>query len=148
MLEHRVGTGLSALLLYVVLVLASSEDAGAQRTLSGLPRITIEHFLPVHTEKMRVGDFEARRRATGVVRPFFLVGADDYSLAWLIENHDRLVQLQAFGLVVEVSDAAAYRRVEAAASGLVVRPVSADLIAKHLGVERYPALITAELITP
>ena len=97
---------------------------------------------------MQPGPIDAQRRPTGVSRPFFLVGTDAYSLDWLAKNRERLVKLQAFGLVVEVPDAAAYRRLEALAKGVALRPVSADVIAEHLSLTRYPALITAEGIFP
>lgn len=131
-------------------VVAASAGSGSygQSDAGRLPPITIEHFLPVHTKSMTPGPFEPIRRRTGVSRPFFLVGSDAYSLKWLAQNHDRLIKLHALGLVVEVADAVVFGDVESAAAGLVVRPVPADLIAKHLGVKHYPALITAEGIFP
>ena len=106
--------------------------------------IDIEHFLPVHTKTMTVGPFEAQRRRTGVSQPFFLVGCDAYSLAWIEKNRDRLRQLQAFGLVIEAPDAQAYRRLAALADGLLIRPVAGDAIAKYLRIEKYPALVTSD----
>ena len=110
--------------------------------------IDIELFLPVHTAAMTVGAFEAQRRPTGVSQPFFLVGCDAYSLAWIEKNRDRLRQLQAFGLVVEAPDAQAYRRLTALAEGLLIRPVAGNAIAKYLRIDKYPALITADGILP
>jgi len=129
-------------------VLAAGAPADAQDASADLPLVTIEQFPPVHTEAMRPGPLQAQRRPTGVSRPFFLVGSGGYSLGWLKKNRERLVELQAFGLVVEAPDAPAYRKLQAAATGLVLRPVSADLIAEHLGLEHYPVLITAEGIFP
>lgn len=117
-------------------------------TASTLPPIDIERFLPVHTEAMSAGPFEAQRRPTGVSRPFFLVGCDSYSLAWIESNRDRLRQLEAFGLVVEASDALAYRRLTALTEGLLIRPVAGDAIAKYLRIDKYPALVTADGILP
>ena len=138
------------LIVAVVGVAAASAPANAQDAIADppLPAVTIEHFLPVHTDAMRPGPLQAQKRSTGVSRPFFLVGCDAYSLEWLAKNRERLVDLQAFGLVVEAPDARAFRQLEAAAKGLVLRPVSANLIAEHLGLEIYPALITSEGIFP
>ena len=129
--------------LIVLCVLVLGASAHAQ-----LPAVDIERFLPVHTETLRAGPFEAQRRRTGVSRPFFLIGCDAYSIEWLNKNRERLVSLQAFGLVVEAEDAQAYRRLEATAEGLVVRPVAGHLIAQHLGIQAYPALVTADGIFP
>ena len=115
---------------------------------SRLPSIEVERFLPVHTEAMNPGPFEAQRRRTGVSQPFFIVGCDAYSLTWIERNRERLRELQAFGLVVEAADARAYHQLAALAEGLIVRPVAGDLIAQHLGIVRYPALITADGISP
>ena len=113
-----------------------------------IPSVDVERFLPVHTERLRVGSFEAQRRPTAVSRPFFLIGTDDTSLEWLKVNRKRLLALQALGLVVEAPNASAYRRAVAAADGLVIRPVNADLISEHLGIQRYPVLVTADGLFP
>jgi integrating conjugative element protein (TIGR03765 family) len=142
MLESALRTALSQSLVAIcALVLGASAHAQ-------LPVIDIERFLPVHTDAMGPGPFEAQRRVTGVSRPFFLIGCDDYSVAWLEKNRERLVGLQAFGLVVEAEDRRAYERVASAAEGLIVRPVAGDLIAQHLGIQNYPALITSDGIFP
>lgn len=120
----------------------------ATTALAQIPAVDFERFLPVHTERLRVGTFEAQRRSTGVSRPFFLVGTDDTSLMWLKANRERLLALQALGLIVEAPNAAAYRRVAAAADGLLVRPVNADSIAEALRIEHYPVLVTADGFFP
>ncbi len=127
----------------VCFVLAMSAAAVAQ-----LPAVNVESFLPVHSATLRVGSFVPRRAPTGVSRPFFLVGCDEVSLAWVRKNRERLIALEAFGLVVEAPDARAYRRLEVIADGLVLRPVVGDVMAKHLRIEAYPVLITAEGFFP
>ena len=113
-----------------------------------VPSVDLESFLPVHSERLQVGAVQAQRRPTGVSQPFFLIGTDDVSLAWLIAHHAQLRALHAFGLVVEAPDASAYRRIAAVAEGLVIRPVNADLLAEHLALAHYPALVTADGIFP
>jgi integrating conjugative element protein (TIGR03765 family) len=140
--NHRVVVALIALGL--------SPAVYAQETPSGidLPAVSVEQFLPVKTQALTVGQFEPETRQTGVSQPFFLIGCDDLSLAWVQANHERLVKLGAFGLVIDAPNVAAYRRLESTADGLIVRPVNGDLIAQHLGVRHYPALITADGIFP
>ena len=113
-----------------------------------LPSVTIEQFLPIESHTLTVGRFEPERRPTGVVQPFFIVGCDEASLEWVEVNRARLLDLNAFGLVVDALDVEAYKRLEQAAEGLVIRPVVGDLIAEHLGIKRYPALVTADGIFP
>lgn len=127
----------------IILALMVTATALAQ-----ISAVDVERFLPVRSERLRVGTLEAQRRSTGVSRPFFLIGTDDTSLRWLKANRERLLALQALGLIVEAPNATAYRRVAAAAEGLLVRPVNADSIAEALRIEHYPVLVTAEGIFP
>jgi integrating conjugative element protein (TIGR03765 family) len=137
-------------LSFLLVVAALTAGASAQETRSAveLPAVTIEHFLPVEAQSLSVGVFEVQRRRTSVSQPFFLVGCDDTSLQWLEENRERLVALHAFGLVIEAPDVESYRRLAAAAEGLVIRPVAGDLLAKHLGIRHYPVLVTADGLFP
>jgi integrating conjugative element protein (TIGR03765 family) len=132
------------LICLVVVQTAVAQDDPA----TDLPQVRIDQFLPVSSPRLSVARFEPMHRPTGVAQPFFLIGTDAYSLSWLRQNLARLLELNAFGLLVAVSNAAAYRQVEAAAVGLVIRPVPGDLLAEHLDIEHYPALITAEGIFP
>jgi len=113
-----------------------------------VPSVELEHFLPVHSARLQVGVVEPQYRPTGVSRPFFLIGTDETSRRWLETHAERLRGLQAFGLVVEAPDTRAYERITALGAGLVIRPVNADLIAEHLGLEHYPVLITADGVFP
>jgi len=116
--------------------------------LPDVPPVSIEQFLPIESRTLTVGSFEPEDRATGVIKPFFIVGCDEISLAWVEVNRDRLLDLKAFGLVVDAPNVGAYERLEQVAEGLVIRPVVGDLIAEHLGITHYPALVTADGVFP
>jgi len=75
--------------------------------------------------------------------PLFLVGHDAVSLEWLAQHAQRLQDLGASGLAVEVADAQALRRIQAAAPRLDIWPVSGDDIAERLELQHYPVLITS-----
>ena len=145
--EYRVGFS-RALIFGLLWLVVAAALADPERTVPSVDTpwslVDIEQFLPVRTQAMRRGALETQTRPTGVAHPFFLIGCDSDSLAWLERNRERLIQLGAFGLVIEAPDIAAYRRLEVAADGLMVRPVSGDLIAEHLRLESFPVLITAE----
>jgi integrating conjugative element protein (TIGR03765 family) len=145
MLERSRGLRLgAAILALIVAPAASAQDA----TEPELPSISIEQFLPVASRTLAVGPFEAEHRSTGITQPFFIVGCDEVSLEWVETHRARLLDLKAFGLVVDALDVRAYERLEHAAEGLVVRPVMGDLLAEHLGITHYPALVTADGIFP
>lgn len=133
-------------LLKSAAVLAAVLAAGTSQPQISTP--DIERFVPVHTQRLQVGTFDPIRRSTGVSRPFFLLGTDAVSLAWLERNRSRLVALDAFGLVVEAPSLDAYRSVVEAGDGLLIRPVSGELIAEHLRLKYYPVLVTAEGFFP
>ncbi|QCI15526.1 integrating conjugative element protein [Pseudomonas putida] len=98
--------------------------------------------LPVHSARLTPGEVPRRALDLPGMVPLFLVGADAASLGWLTQHAPALKQLGANGLAVEVPDAAALQRIQAAALGLTIWPVSGDDIAERLELEHYPVLIT------
>jgi len=139
--SRRLGQGALILTLVFTCVVSAQE-------MPEVPRVSIEQFLPIESRTLTVGSFEPEDRATGVAQPFFIVGCDEVSLEWVEINRARLLDLNAFGLVVDAPDVEAYERLEQVAEGLVIRPVVGDLIAEHLGITHYPALVTADGIFP
>jgi integrating conjugative element protein (TIGR03765 family) len=98
--------------------------------------------LPVHSAHLTPGAVPDRALKLPGITPLFLVGQDDDSLEWLSRHAQTLQGLNASGLAVEVADAQALRRIQAAAPGLNIWPVSGDDIAQRLDLEHYPVLIT------
>ncbi|MFP3693207.1 integrating conjugative element protein, partial [Burkholderia sp. SIMBA_048] len=75
--------------------------------------------------------------------PFFLVGDDRPSRAWLHARGDTLRAMGAVGLVVNVGSADALATLRRDAPGLTLVPASGDDIAVRLGLSHYPVLVTA-----
>jgi integrating conjugative element protein (TIGR03765 family) len=98
--------------------------------------------LPVHSARLTPGVVAHRTLNLPGITPLFLVGHDDESLEWLSRHAQTLQSLNASGLAVEVADAQVLRRIQAAAPGLNIWPVSGDDIAQRLDLEHYPVLIT------
>ncbi|PYG78469.1 MULTISPECIES: integrating conjugative element protein [unclassified Pseudomonas] len=98
--------------------------------------------LPVRSARLSPGAVPPRALSLPGMRPLFLVGQDATSLEWLSRHAQTLQKLGANGLAVEVDDAKALRRIQAAAPGLTTWPVSGDDIAERLELEHYPVLIT------
>ncbi len=113
---------------------------------------TLSNLLPIRSPGLSVGDIADQqlqpdvlaRLAQGNPRPFFLIGSDAVSLQWLMHHRDMLQSLGAVGLLVQADTADDVRRVVAAAQGLSLTLGSGDDLARALGIDRYPILITRD----
>lgn len=103
-------------------------------------------MLPVTSPSLSPGKLTPRSLELPGLPRLFLVGDDPYSLAWLTQRRAALQQIGAVGLAVEVADAAALQRLRAAASGLTILPISGEDIARRLGLQHYPVLITGSAL--
>ena len=134
--------GVSALRYYDSLSVDSGEKA-----VKRLPDIRLqkpEQFsaFPV-TSQLTPGSVQPRTlSASGLVQPIFMIGYDKFSAQWLSERSSILKQLNALGLVVNVPSAAAMAALQAIAPELILQPIPGDDLAKHIGLEHYPVLIT------
>lgn len=111
-------------------------------------RYTEADMLPVHSSRLTMGTENARVIAIAGLSPFFLIGDDATSRAWLVVRRDALRALQAIGFVVEVDTAADLQSLRQLAPGLTLVPASADDLAQRLGIRHYPVLITPTAIEP
>ncbi|WP_454834389.1 integrating conjugative element protein [Pseudomonas lini] len=99
-------------------------------------------ILPVRSAHLSPGQITSRALNMPGLRPFFLVGEDPQSLAWLRQRAAELQEMGAAGLAVEVTDTEALARIRAAAPGITILPVNGNDIAARLQIEHYPVLIT------
>ncbi|MOA13693.1 hypothetical protein D3C78_1337550 [compost metagenome] len=102
----------------------------------------LKWVLPVRSERLTPGTVQTRALNLPAITPLFLVGQDTVSLDWLSRHAQALQDLGASGLAVEVTDVQALRRIQAAAPGVNIWPVSGDDIAERLELQHYPVLIT------
>ncbi len=100
-------------------------------------------MLPVRSEKLSSGDVARRVIQAPGLTPFFLIGDDNRSRAWLKVRGPALRERNAVGLVVNIETAEALTLLRQAAGGLTLSPVSGDDLATRLGLSHYPVLITA-----
>lgn len=138
--------GTSALPYYEALNL--QPRAGVTSPRIEIPRPPAKAFseadmLPVRSMRLSPGDVARRVIEAPGLPPFFLVGDDDRSLAWLRRRSLRLHELHAVGLVVNVTSAEALAALRALVPGLSLSPVAGDDLAERLGLHHYPVLITA-----
>jgi integrating conjugative element protein (TIGR03765 family) len=100
-------------------------------------------MLPVRSMMLTPGVVERRVIQAPGLRPLFLVGDDERSRTWLRQRLDILRELGAVGLVVDVESLVVLDELRRLAPGLILSPVSADDLARRLGIRHYPVLITA-----
>lgn len=100
-------------------------------------------ILPVRSSLLSPGQITPRALNMPGLRPFFLVGEDPQSLAWLHQRAAELQEMGAAGLAVEVANTEALARIRAAAPDITILPVNGNDIATRLQIEHYPVLITA-----
>ncbi|WP_409287282.1 integrating conjugative element protein [Pseudomonas guariconensis] len=130
-------------LRWVVLGLCCWLSLAASAESSHLPApTTLNWVLPVRSARLSPGIVPPRALSLPSMTPLFLVGQDAASLEWLSRHAQALRELGANGLAVEVDDARALRRIQTAAPGLNIWPVSGDDIAERLKLKHYPVLIT------
>ncbi|KAI3479597.1 hypothetical protein L1887_58324 [Cichorium endivia] len=89
-------------------------------------------ILPVRSSLLSPGQITSRALNMPGLRPFFLVGEDTQSLAWLRQRATELQEIGAAGLAVEVADTGALARIRAAAPSVTILPVNVSkVMAEH-----------------
>jgi len=142
--------GASALPYYEALNLQPLANAPAQPPVPMLPTPQApatpadeDAMLPVRSAKLTPGTVARRVIEAPGLRPFVVVGDDEVSRAWLRRQASSLRERGAGGLVVNVETMQGLARLRTLAPGVPLAPVSGDDLAKRLGLQHYPVLITA-----
>ncbi|MDT4844380.1 integrating conjugative element protein [compost metagenome] len=138
--------GASALPYYEALNLQPRAGVSAPRIEMPRPPVAAVNeasMLPVRSSRLSPGEVARRVLEAPGLPPFFLVGDDERSRAWLQQRALRLRDLGAVGLVVNISSAESLAALRALAPGLSLAPVAGDDLATRLGLHHYPVLITA-----
>lgn len=138
--------GVSALPYYEALDLQPRADRMPPRINIPRPpvgRASEADMLPVRSARLSPGEVMRRVIQAPGLTPFFLVGDDAHSRAWLRQRAPALRELGVMGLVVNVESADALAALRGLAPGLTLAPVSGDDLSERLGLHHYPVLITA-----
>lgn len=138
--------GVSALPYYEALNL--QPRSGLPAPVVDLPKmpaapVTDADMLPVHSFRLTPGTVMRRTLEAPGLQPFFLVGDDELSRRWLADHASSLRERGFVGLVVNVQTPEALAHLRELALGISLSPVSADDLADRLGLDHYPAQITA-----
>lgn len=108
--------------------------------------VTEEVMMPVGSTRLSPGPVVSRPMQAPGLTPLFIVGDDELSRQWLVSRASALKQMNAVGLVVNVSSRQRLNALRALVPELVLSPVAGDDIAVRLGLVHYPVLITATAI--
>lgn len=106
----------------------------------------LSNLLPIRTPGLTPGPVTPRPLRlpnNGTLsRPFFLVGSDARSREWFATHRDRLQAIGAVGMLVQADTEADLAAIAEIADGILILPASATDIARALGLEHIPALVS------
>lgn len=96
---------------------------------------------PVKSSFLHPGVVSARSMSMGG-GALFIIGDDPLSERWLKENKDKLISLNALGMVVNVESIERFNVLRQQAPGLLLMPVNCDDMTHSLKIDAYPVLIS------
>ncbi len=137
----RVGNTRSVQYHYMEKAEEDKQEHGNPRRLT--PDEWYSRILPIHTSTMTPGYVRPEEKELKtILRPVFIIGADNRSIEWLERNKQALVESNAVGILVEVQTIEQLKRIGKIASGLQVAPSGGEFISEILGIEHYPVLVS------
>lgn len=105
--------------------------------------MAMEAMFPVTSVLLTPGYVASSAIQAPNLPPIFMIGHDDYSIQWLMKQQDRLRDIGALGLVVNVQTLQEFNALQSLVPDLPLSPVSGDDIAQRLNLQHYPVLITS-----
>lgn len=99
-------------------------------------------ILPIVSHNLSPGSVDTKPFDLVGMQAIFLIGADNLSAQWLSQNREKLIELNAVGLVVNVMTINELAQLREIAPELRIFPTPGDDLAERIGLSHYPALIT------
>lgn len=103
----------------------------------------IESLLPIRSPGLTPGLVQPQNHDRPFAQPFFLIGSDEMSKQWLLDNRDRLKEVGAVGMLVQADTLEDLLSIAALSAGLSIMPASSTDLADALKISHYPVLITS-----
>ncbi|MEJ1355845.1 MAG: integrating conjugative element protein [Candidatus Sedimenticola sp. (ex Thyasira tokunagai)] len=119
-------------------------DSDRQSIQGNAGQASVPFTLPITTLEMSPGRVTPRPiNRPFMSRPLFLIGSGRFSRQWFIQNRERLSELNAAGILVQVDSIEDLRTMARLSDGynLQIMPASGSDIARQLGLKHYPVLI-------
>lgn len=130
--------------LFEAINAGQNNDTGMPESLPQPPAsLSISDMLPVSTPEMSPGVVASRALNLPGMPPVFVLGDDVASRQWLQQHAASLSGMQATGMVISVQDEQGLNTLRQLAPGVAMVPVSGGDLARRLGLNHYPLLITA-----
>src|SRR5699024_1903282 len=105
-----------------------------------------EYSFPVQSA-IKPGVIEKERVVSlSALQPLFLIGNDDFSKEWLVENKRYLFDINAIVFVVNVERQEHFEHLKTLALEVTLIPIPADDLADRLNITAYPVIITENRI--
>lgn len=103
------------------------------------------HF-PVKPEVIKLSAFAVskKRDIPNIQENIFVIGSDQHSLMWAVNNKEELLKRNPIGLVTKVVDLKQLKEINELLQPLRLMPINADFISEHFDVWTYPVLITKQ----
>lgn len=129
-------------------VIRSELKKNQQQTMQTVTQSGVPGFnFPYKTEGLSLGKVEPRNiQKPDLPRPFFIMGSDEQSRAWLRKNKDRFIALGAIGFLVEAKNLEEFELVQETAEGVYVGRFQWNGMVQELGISHYPVLVTKTTI--
>lgn len=103
--------------------------------------------VPINSTVWKAGKIVSRDAYyPNLMRPIFVVGADETSLAWLKKWRAQLKEKKAIGWIVQAKNEQELRAIDAAGAGLMFMAVGGEKISKLFNLNSYPVLISSRSI--
>ncbi len=104
---------------------------------------TLADYFPLMSPNWTLGRVTVRKSDFPPVEPFFIIGGDKPSLHWLKANRERLLALNAFGLMVNIPNEKALSAARAVLPALSIMPYQdkGHQLQQRLQLNHYPVLI-------
>lgn len=122
------------------------DHSGMKKPPKVLPHKPIQ--FPV-TSSLSLGVVEKNRiedPRINITAPFFILGGDDISKKWLMDNKEYLQEINAFGIATNIASMAVMNEVSSIASPLQISAVSIDELVEMFSLTNYPVLISGKEI--
>lgn len=110
-----------------------------------LRSVDLADNLPLLSQRLRPGPLVVRE-FEGVTSPFFIIGMDSQSLAWLEDAASVLAEMHAVGFVVQADNRNEWLNLQAFAAdrGIRLSLLGGDGLADVYGITTYPSVITGK----
>ena len=119
------------------------QDRAARRAIKA--PVTLQSRFPLQPKHLIPAEPVAKT-VKNLYQPFFVVGMDPVSIAWLRSHYRQLQQLGAFGLVVEASSWEDWQNLqrEAAGQGVTLSLQPGDALGQLYAITTYPVLFRGQ----